>query len=122
LNFNIIYPHILNIYLSIYLFFKFSNFFDKSTIQIYQPVSPITVKQDIIVSSLVNKLLVDIYGLTSDNQTRSGSESINSSLRLRQYCRPHLHRNQLELKCKNKHKFKKRISLAFILYILFLIF
>ncbi|XP_008208165.1 uncharacterized protein LOC100678809 isoform X1 [Nasonia vitripennis] len=64
--------------------------------------------KEIVVSSLVDQLLVDIYGPAaaslcgSEWRTRSESESTNSSWKSRQHQRPYLQRTRLELKSKGE--------------------
>ncbi|XP_011494982.1 PREDICTED: uncharacterized protein LOC105359919 [Ceratosolen solmsi marchali] len=61
----------------------------------------IIMKQEIVVLSLINQLLIDIYGYSNNSKNRFKNKSINS-LRLRQYSRPYLQRSQLELKCTSE--------------------
>ncbi|OXU27606.1 hypothetical protein TSAR_013960 [Trichomalopsis sarcophagae] len=72
------------------------------------PAAPLpsqySATKEIVVSSLVDQLLVDIYGPTtvslcgSEWRTRSGSESTNSSWKSRHHQQPYLQRTRLELK------------------------
>ena len=68
-----------------------------------EPLPQWVGKSEEAVSTLVDKLLIDIYGSSSGERSRSESEYSATPWSYRNYQRPFLQRSRLELKSMSLH-------------------